>query len=56
VPLMHVLAIHMKVMAPRQPLSDLWAVVTGLWLTGRDHGKIMLKVSISLLSISAKEF
>jgi len=40
---MHVLAIHMKVMAPRQQLTDEWAALTGLWLKGRDLGKIMLK-------------
>ncbi len=43
VPLMHVLAIHMKVMAPRQQLTDEWAALTGLWLKGRDMGKVMLK-------------
>jgi hypothetical protein len=43
VPLMHVLAIHMKVMAPRQQLSDEWAALTGLWLTSDNQGKLMLK-------------
>jgi hypothetical protein len=37
VPLMHVLAIHMKVMAPRQQLSDEWSALTGLWLNGREQ-------------------
>ena len=40
---MHVLAIHMKVMAPRQQLTDEWAALTGLWLKVRDLGKVMLK-------------
>ena len=40
---MHVLAIHMKVMAPRQQLSDEWAALTGLWLTLDNQGKLMLK-------------
>ena len=31
---MHVLAIHMKVMAPRQQLSDLWSMVTAIWSSG----------------------
>jgi hypothetical protein len=34
---MHVLAIHMKVMAPRQQLSDEWSALTGLWLNGREQ-------------------
>ena len=40
---MHVLAIHMKVMAPRQQLSDEWAALTGLWVTLDNQGKLMLK-------------
>lgn len=42
VPLMHVLAIHMKVMAPRS-LAEVWGSLTGQWTNMDNNGKLIVR-------------